>query len=92
MRKTNIELIEFCVCIMSTFLYPIGMLGQIKYIYFSSALIDKVIHGGYSDSVEEAFVYQMKEQLIVKERRKSMGFANDEELKVLEELMKGVEK
>lgn len=73
-------------------LYPIGMLGQNKYIYFSSALIDKVIHRGYSDSVEEAFVYQMKEQLIVKERRKSMGFANDEELKVLEKLIKGGEK
>lgn len=42
--------------------------------------------------MEEAFVYHMKEQLIVKERRKSMGFANEEELKALEELLKGAEK
>lgn len=68
-------------------LYPIGMAGQNKYIYFSSALIDDVVHMGYGDAIEEMFVYQMKEQLIVKGNRKSMGFANEEELKIMEKLL-----
>ena len=73
-------------------LYPIGMAGQNKYIYFSSALIDDVVHMGYSDSIEEMFVYQMKDQLIVKGNRKSMGFANEEEMRAMEKLLTGEEK
>ena len=59
--------------------YPVGMAGEDRNFCFSSALIERVVHRGYADEVEDAFVYQLKHQLIVEQGRKSMGFANEEE-------------
>ena len=37
-------------------------------------MIEKVIYRGYEDELEEVFLYQMKMELIINQRRKSMGF------------------
>lgn len=68
-------------------IYPIGMGGQNSYICFSSALINKVIHEGYCDALENEFIYQMKKKLVVKEHRKSMGFADATECKEMERIL-----
>lgn len=59
--------------------YPIGMAGEGRSFCFSSALITRVVHRGYADELEDAFVYQIKHQLIIEQKRKSMGFANERE-------------
>lgn len=68
-------------------IYPIGMGGRGRTFCFSAGLIEKVVHMGYSDLVEEAFVHEMKKKLIVNERRKSMGLANEDERKAMETLL-----
>lgn len=69
--------------------YPIGMGGEDKSFCFSAALIERVVHMGYSDSTEDAFIYGMKDRLIVKEHRRSMGFATEEESKEMARLLFG---
>lgn len=59
--------------------YPVGMSGEGRSFCFSSALITRVVHSGYADEMEDAFVYELKHRLIVEQGRKSMGFANEEE-------------
>ncbi|MEF2115464.1 DUF4176 domain-containing protein, partial [Clostridium frigoriphilum] len=44
--------------------YPLGMVGVGKAIQFTSELIEKVVHTGYSDEQEEAYVYLLKKELI----------------------------
>ena len=69
--------------------YPIGTAGEGKMISFTPVLIDNIVFTGYSDDVEEAFVFQMKYQLIIKQRKKSVGFATKQEM---EEFKKAVYK
>lgn len=59
--------------------YPLGMFEKRKVIQFTSALIDKVVHEGYSDKQEDAYVYLMKKELIVEKKMHSFGFATEEE-------------
>ena len=61
-------------------LYPLGTTGEDKMISFSSALIEKVIHRGYSDETEEQFVGLMKREIIIGHRKKPAGFCSTEEL------------
>lgn len=70
--------------------YPFGPVGE-KMISFTPALIERVIHTGYSDEVDEAFVFQMKKQLIVEQKRKSAGFATPQELEETAEYIRKVE-
>lgn len=46
-------------------LYPIGALMQQEQLHFTSALIENVVHKGYSDKQEEAYVFLMKNELIL---------------------------
>lgn len=59
--------------------YPVGMSGEERSFCFTSALIERVVHIGYADEVEDAFIYQIKHQLIIEQKRKSMGFADEKE-------------
>lgn len=68
----------------SAVVYPIGFVGEMKVIHFTSALIDKVLKAGYSDEKEEAYVYLMKKELIVDKRKHSFGFSTDEEREIFE--------
>lgn len=63
----------------SAVVYPIGFVGEMKVIHFTSALIDKVLKKGYADEKEEAYVYLMKKELIVDKRMHSFGFSTEEE-------------
>lgn len=67
--------------------YPLGVGKSNHNICFTSAMIEKVVRRGYSDEVEDAFVYYMKHQLIVTEERKSMGFANEVEQEEMRQLI-----
>ena len=71
-------------------IYPIGM-AEGKVIAFTPALIARVIHTGYSDETDETFVFQMKRQLVIKERRKSAGFATKQELAETAEMIRKLE-
>lgn len=59
------------------FVYPIGMAGCGKCIQFTGSLIDSVVHMGYRDNMEEAYVLLMKTELILKNDAISYGFYND---------------
>lgn len=85
--KRFLGLDKGCYYPYAAVIYPIGMGGQRKNLCFSSSVIEKVVHMGYSDPLEETYVHQMKRQLIIDERRKSMGFASEEERKELERLL-----
>lgn len=70
---------EGCFYPYGAVVYPVGLAGG-KMISFTPALIDRVIHVGYSDEIDEAFVFKMKHLLIVEQKRKSVGFATRQEL------------
>lgn len=61
--------------------YPLGMFEKGKVIQFTSALIEKVVHAGYSDEQEDAYVYLMKRELILEKKMHSFGFSTEEERK-----------
>lgn len=64
--------------------YPVGNAGKGKLLSFTPALIEKVLFTGYSDETEEAFIFQMKQELIIRQHRMSAGFAEREEEEVYE--------
>ena len=70
-----------CFYLYGAGIYPFGPIGKI--ISFTPVLIEKVIHRGYEDDVDEEFVYQMKKHLVVEQKRKSAGFVSQEEAKEL---------
>ncbi len=70
-------------------LYPTGIPGSRKLIQFTPALIDRVISRGYSDEQEEAYVYLMKQELLLERKLHSMAFATKEKIKKYEEFLKG---
>ena len=69
-------------------IYPIGMPGENKILNFTPALIEKVVHEGFRDEQEEAYVYLMKQELLIKKKQKSMGFASEEECRKYNDYLK----
>lgn len=59
--------------------YPLGFVGNSNAIQFSSALIDEVVHRGYSDEKDEVFTFLLKRELIIDKNMHSFGFASEEE-------------
>ena len=59
--------------------YPLGMVGDGKAIQFTTELIEKVIHEGYSDEQEEAYVYLLKKELVIEKKMHSFGFSTKDE-------------
>ena len=62
-------------------LYPIGAFEKQERLNFTSAVIENVIHEGYSDQQEEAYVFLMKQELILENGMHSFGFSTEEERK-----------
>lgn len=60
--------------------YPTGMLGSNKVYYFTRPMIKKIVHKGFSDEQEEAYVYLMKNDLIVDNGMNTYGYATKEDL------------
>lgn len=67
--------------------YPIGTLGKGKFLHFSSSLIDSVIHEGYHDDMEDAYVLLMKKKLLIDYGGKSFGFLTKEEMEAYRDEM-----
>jgi len=60
-------------------IYPIGRVIEQSVMYFTPPLIERVVYKGYVDEVEEAYEFEMKKELIVEKRKKSVGFGSDKE-------------
>lgn len=54
--------------------YPIGRIRKDAVIQFTPRMIDKVVHAGFSDLQEEAFVKLLKAEMIVEQGYTSMAF------------------
>src|SRR5690625_3572215 len=59
-------------------IYPIGEMKKGAKVHFTDPLIHKIIHRGYQDEVEDAFVLLMKEELIVDNNIYSIEFSTDD--------------
>ena len=56
-------------------IYPVGEMKKDTTIYFTEPLITNVIHTGYKDDMEEAFLLLIKEDFIVQKNMKSIEFS-----------------
>ncbi|MDD2234886.1 MAG: DUF4176 domain-containing protein [Desulfitobacteriaceae bacterium] len=71
--------------------YPIGMFQKNQIINFTPALIENIVHIGYSDIQDEAYIYMMKRELILEKGMHSYGFSTEEERSRLQKRMEGEE-
>jgi hypothetical protein len=63
--------------------YPLGAFGTERKIHFGPQLVEEVLHSGFSDEREEAFIELMKEEYILDRGLRSMGFAGEQEAEAL---------
>jgi hypothetical protein len=56
-------------------IYPLGSMGEERTLHFTSSFIERVVHRGYSDEQEKAFVLMMKQDLLCRQKMQSFGFA-----------------
>lgn len=70
--------------------YPVGMLGHGKCIQFTSELIDSVVHMGYRDAMEDAYVLLMKKELIIDNNAVSFGFGEQSKVDEYREKIGGL--
>ena len=61
--------------------YPIGILDDETIYHFTRPMVEKIVHMGYKDESEEAFVYLMKQDLIIKKSKNTYGYATDDGVK-----------
>jgi hypothetical protein len=60
-------------------IYPTGNYGTGKIISFTPATIKRVVHKGYESEIDNQFVYEIMDEIIVKQHRLSMGFVENKE-------------
>lgn len=82
---------EGCFFPYGAVVYPIGTAGASRVISFTPPLIEKVVFMGYKDETEEAFIFQMKYQLVIKQRRCSAGFSNKQEIEKMRDRISTME-
>ncbi len=70
-------------------IYPVGMLDKNEIIHFTPAMIETVVHRGYSDRQDRAYAYRMKQELILEKGMHSYGFSTEEERDKLRSRMEG---
>jgi hypothetical protein len=61
--------------------YPLGTPGSGQMVYFTSPLIERVVHKGFDDEVEVAFVFSMKGALLFEKQYHSVAFSSLDERK-----------
>lgn len=61
-------------------LYPTGNYGTGKIISFTPATIKRIVHMGYESEIDEQFVYEIMDEIVVKQHRLSMGFVENKEV------------
>lgn len=59
--------------------YPTGEIAENNNLYVTTNAIDKVIYRGYSDVSDEAYIYIMKNEMILNKKMHSISFASEEE-------------
>lgn len=62
--------------------YPIGEIKKDAKIHFTDPLIKKIVHRGYQDEAENAFIYLMKEEFIVDNDFLSIEYSKDDMKKI----------
>lgn len=60
--------------------YPTGMLGQQEVLYFTRPLVEQIVQEGYRSEEEDAYVYLMKQELVIEKGKHSFGYATKEEI------------
>ena len=60
-------------------LYPTGNYGTGKIISFTPATIKRIVHKGYESEIDNQFVYEIMNEIMVKQHRLSMGFVENKE-------------
>lgn len=68
--------------------YPVGTTGTQAVLHFTAPFIETVLHQGFSDEEENAFVYLMKRELLLEKDKHSITFATSEERKAYQNKMK----
>lgn len=68
-------------------IYPIGEMTKEAKVYFTKPLIKQIVHRGFADNMEDAFVFLMKEEFIVDKNLNSIEFS-EEDMKRIDEEMK----
>lgn len=61
-------------------LYPTGNYGTGRILLFTPATIKRVVHKGYESEVDNNFVYEIMDEILVNQHRISMGFAEEKEV------------
>lgn len=69
--------------------YPVGNMTGSQVIHFNSQMVQKVVHLGYEDEQDSAYVYLMKQEYVLQKGMRSYEFASPEEGKRLMEKMEG---
>lgn len=59
-------------------IYPVGEMKKGAKVHFTEPLIQKIVHQGYRDEMEDAFIYLMKEEFIVEKNLTSIEFSKDD--------------
>lgn len=72
-------------------IYPVGATIPPTMIHFTPMTIEKVVHMGFSDEFEQAFVMKEKIEHIVENKMHSVTFSDEEEISQLSEKIKGSE-
>ena len=60
-------------------IYPFGLVKGAESIYFSPDLIERVVHLGFSDEADQAFLTALKADLVLKRGYYSFALASDDE-------------
>ena len=63
-------------------IYPLSGFDDDKLMYFTPALVDRVVHTGFADEAELAYCAFMKNELVATRGFCSMGFADEEQRKL----------
>lgn len=69
--------------------YPFGMLEDRRMFYFTSELVESVVHEGFKDELELAYELEMKKELILDKGYKSIAFASEEERNTFQAFLQG---
>lgn len=59
-------------------IYPIGEIQKNTKIHFTDPLIKKIVHHGYQDEAENAFIYLIKEEFIVDKDMLSIEYSKED--------------
>lgn len=68
--------------------YPTGMMGRKEVLYFTRPLVERVVKEGYRDEKEDAYVYLMKNELVIEKGKNSFGYAEKEEIDAFNKMVK----